>query len=482
MSLITLPNPGEYDFVVVGGGSAGFAAARTAGSLGLTTLVIEGGGEAGGLCILRGCMPSKTVIESANRMITLQRASEFGLRAENLRVVGPEILARKQKMVTEFADYRKGQLQAGNFDYLRGVARFEDAHTLSVDSQDGMPLGHVRAKTILISTGSRVSHLEIPGLAETGYLTSDDVLELSEIPKSIIVLGAGAIAIEAAHHLSALGAKVTVINRGPNLLREMDHDVAAVVQRALAHRGIQFHLGTKLIEVERTSAGTKRVRFSDAEREHTAEADEILFALGREPALEGLKLENIPGLPRAARNRLVVTPDQSAGLSHLFAAGDVAGPHEIVHLAIQQGELAARNAARHLGKLSSPREHIDYRLKIFCLFAQPQVGSVGLTEREAAAQQLEVAVASYAFADHGKSMILGETDGFVKLIAERATGRLVGGVAVGPDASELIHEIAVAMHFKATARDLSLVPHYHPTLSEIWTYPAEELAALGPPV
>lgn len=479
MSLITHPKPGEYDFVVVGGGSAGFAAARTAGSLGLSTLVIEGGVEVGGLCILRGCMPSKTVIESANRMVALQRAAEFGLRADNLQVVAPEILARKRRLVTEFADYRKGQLQAGAFDYLRGMARFEDDHTVSIDSQDGMPLGQARAKTILLATGSRVSRVDLPGLAEVGFLTSDDALELSEIPKSIIVLGAGPIAVEASHHLSALGAKVTVINRGEHLLREMDHDVASVVQRALAHRGLIFHLGTKLIAVERTADGFKRVRFSDSHGEHAVQADEILYALGREPGLDGLKLENVAGLPRSERGRLVVGPDQSAGRPHLFAAGDVAGPYEIVHLAIQQGEIAARNAARRLGKLSSPIEAMDYRVKIFCMFAQPQIGAVGLTEREAAEQKLDVAVASYAFADHGKSMIMGETEGFVKLIAERATGRLVGGAVVGPDGSELIHEIAVAMHFHATARDLSHVPHYHPTLSEIWTYPAEELASLG---
>src|SRR5882757_866648 len=161
MSLITHPKPIEYDFVVIGGGSAGFAAARTASASGLTTLVIEGGEEVGGLCILRGCMPSKSLIESANRMLTLRRASEFGLRAENVRAVGPEILSRKRSLVTEFAEYRKGQLEAGNFDFLRARARFEDRHTLSITSRDDIPLGTVRGKTFLISTGSRVAHVEI---------------------------------------------------------------------------------------------------------------------------------------------------------------------------------------------------------------------------------------------------------------------------------------------------------------------------------
>lgn len=479
MSLISHPRPIEYDFVIVGGGSAGFAAARTASALGLSTIVIEGGDEIGGLCILRGCMPSKAVIESANRMLTLRRAAEFGLRAENLRVVAPEILARKQRLVSEFADYRKGQLQAGAFDFVRGFARFEDAHTVSIDSRDGVPLGHAKGKTFLLATGSKISRVEIPGLDETGFLTSDTALDLAEIPRSLIVLGAGAIALEATHHLSALGSQVSVINRGAHLLRNMDHDVAVAVQHALSHRGIAFHLGTKILGAERTADGRKRLRFSDAGGEQAIEADEILYALGREPALDGLQLENVSGL-HLARGRMVMAPDQSAGLPHIFAAGDVAGPHEIVHIAIQQGEIAARNAARALGRLATPVEQLDYRTKIFCLFTQPQIGAVGLTEREAAEQKLEVAVASYSFAEHGKSMVMGETEGFVKLIAERATGRLLGGVAVGPEASDLIHEIAVAIHLRATARDLAQAPHYHPTLSEIWTYPAEELAALTP--
>ena len=477
MSQLTHPRPIEYDFVIVGGGSAGFAAARTASALGLSVIVIEGGEEIGGLCILRGCMPSKAVIESANRMLTLQRAAEFGLRAENLRVVAPEILARKRQLVAEFAEYRKGQLQAGAFDFVRGFARFEDAHTVSIDSRDGMPLGHARGKTFLLATGSRISRVDLPGLNETGFLTSDSALDLDEIPRSLIVLGAGPIALEAAHHLSALGSQVSVINRGSHLLRNMDHDVAAVVQHALARRGLAFHLDTKVLGAERTADGRKRVRFSDANGERAIEADEILYALGREPAVEGLQLEKISGLP-LPRGRVDVAADQGAGLPHLFAAGDVAGPYEIVHIAIQQGEIAARNAARLLGRLDSPVERADYRTKIFCLFTQPQIGAVGLTEREALAQKLDVVVATHSFADHGKSMVMGETDGFVKLIAERATGRLVGGVAVGPEASDLIHEIAVAIHLRATAQDLAQVPHYHPTLSEIWTYPAEELGAL----
>jgi pyruvate/2-oxoglutarate dehydrogenase complex dihydrolipoamide dehydrogenase (E3) component len=171
---------------------------------------------------------------------------------------------------------------------------------------------------------------------------------------------------------------------------------------------------------------------------------------------------------------IVVNDRMQTSQTHIFAAGDVTGLYEIVHIAIQQGELSARNAKRILnGESTSP---IDYRLKMFIMFPQPELGVVGITEREAAAQGLAVEVARYPFNDHGKSIVRGETEGFVKLIVDAKSGEILGGAVVGPDASELIHEVAVAMHFRSTAAALASIPHYHPTLSEIWTYPAEALA------
>ena len=185
------------------------------------------------------------------------------------------------------------------------------------------------------------------------------------------------------------------------------------------------------------------------------------------------------GVEMTKNGGVSVGMDQRTTASHLFAAGDVCGPHEIVHMAIQQGEIAARNAARHLGKLDGAVEEMDYRLKLYALFTQPQLASVGLTKHEAVAAGIDCEEAIYHFADHGKSMVRGETEGFVKLIARCGSGEIIGAAAVGPEAAELIHEIVVAMYFRARASDLALVPHYHPTLSEIWTYPAEDLAHLS---
>ena len=461
-----------YDFIVIGGGSAGYAGASTAAGLGLKVAVIEGGADVGGLCILRGCMPSKTLLESGHRAEAIRAAGEFGLRAEYLGADGGAIRARKRRLIGEFADYRRGQLKSGRFEFIRGAASFADAQHVEVRLCDG-GLRRLEGRAFLIATGSQIVTPEIPGLAETGFLTSDEVLDAERIPESVIVLGGGAIALELASFYAGVGSRVTVIQRSAQVLKEMDADVAEALVEAMAKRGIRIIRETALRGVWRE--GTKKcVEFTHDGQDDIAEADEILCALGRKPNLAGLALDR--AAVAVSNGHIAADARQQCGAAHLFAAGDVCGPHEVVHIAIQQGELAARNAARVLGKLGGELESIDYALKLFAVFTHPQVASVGLTERECAEQGIAFATAQYLFADCGKAMVRGETDGFVKLIVARDTRRILGAACVGPEASELIHEITVAMHFGSTAGDLARVPHYHPTLSEIWTYPAEELA------
>ncbi|HEX4084879.1 MAG TPA: dihydrolipoyl dehydrogenase [Chthoniobacteraceae bacterium] len=456
----------SFDFVVIGGGSAGYAGASMAAKLGMKTALVEGAREMGGLCILRGCMPSKTLIQSANRYRTLRRAKEFGLRAEAIEVRGEEILARKRRLVGEFAEYRRKQLDAGPFELIRGWAKFIDAHTLEVDGR------RITAKSFLIATGSSLKYVEIPGLMETGFLDSDSVLETAHIPKSVIMLGAGPIALEFAHYYNALGSEVTVIQRGAQVLREMDGDVAMAASDALAARGVKFYLGTTLKSAEKTGTG-KRIVFEHCGEARTVEAEEIVYGLGRMPNIGQLGVENA-GV-HIQHGRLTVMPTQQTSVPHIFAAGDSAGPHEIVHIAIQQAEVAAHNARRLLQAPGEGLEQMDYRLKLFVAFTEPQVAAIGFTERELMTANAPYAVARYAFADHGKAEVIGETEGFVKLIAATGSCEILGAAAVGPEAGELIHELAAAIYFRATAHDLLRIPHYHPTLSEIWTYPAEEL-------
>jgi pyruvate/2-oxoglutarate dehydrogenase complex dihydrolipoamide dehydrogenase (E3) component len=465
----------NYDFVVVGGGSAGYAGARTAFDLGMKTCVVEGGATVGGLCILRGCMPSKTVIESANRLRAIRHAREFGLRAGQIGFDAGEIVARKQRLVSEFADHRREQLQEGGFDFVRGTATFLDENTLQVKELTGSEK-LLSARSFLISTGSIISVPEIPGLDEAGCLTSDDALTLTQIPDSILVLGGGPVALEFAHYLEALGSRVTIIQRSAQLLKGIDADLAKVVEDAFRKRGMQIFTKTKIVRLERTG-DARRVIFEHEGSAKTVEATAILNALGREPNIHRLGLEKAGA--RVQDGAIAVNSHQQTSMPHIFAAGDCSGPFEIVHLAVEQGERAARNAVRLL-KGDSNFESMDYRLKLFVVFTEPQVATVGLSQTEAEAKGLPYLVATYPFCDHGKSMVIGETDGFVKLVADKSTREILGGSVAGPDAATLIHEVVVAMRFRATAGQLATIPHYHPTLSEIWLYPAEQLAGISP--
>ncbi len=462
----------NYDFAIIGGGSAGYAAARTAVSLGLKTCVVDGAEELGGLCILRGCMPSKTLLESASRFSTLRRAKEFGLRASGLEIHGEEILARKRRLIGEFAAYRQEQLGSGKFDLVRGHARFLDAHTVEVKLRDGGSQ-RIEAKSFLLATGSIVSEPPLAALNEIRCWTTDDALESADVPESIIILGGGATAVEFATYYAGLGREVTLIQRGEQLLKGTDPDLAAALADGLRKHGVRLFTKTKITGAA-IVGGRKRITFEHEGGSVSAEAVQVLQALGRSPNVRGLALDAAGIVMEGGRPSTRTT--QQTNVPHIFAAGDIAGPFEIVHIAIQQGEIAARNALKLLSGKSEPMEESDYRLKLFAVFSDPEVAVVGSNEADLREAGIAYRTATYPFNDHGKSLCMGETDGFVKLIAAADGGEILGGSCVGPHAAELIHEIVVAMRFCATAAQLATTPHYHPTLSEIWTYPADELA------
>lgn len=461
----------DYDFVVIGGGSAGYAAARTAVAEGLKTAVIDGAETLGGLCILRGCMPSKALIESGNRNLIIRRAGDFGLRAGAGEPDLPAIRDRKRMLINDFAGYRQGQLQDGRFDLIRGRASFEDSRTLRIRLLEGGDQ-IVQFRSACIATGSKVSVPPMPGLAETGFWTSDDVLDTDALPDSFIVLGGGAIALEMTHYLESLGRKVTLIQRSGRLLSFMDAECGVTVEEAFRSRGIALHCGTKVTRVEKVAEG-KRITFLQGDVSHTVTAGEILLATGRGPALDGLNLE-VAGVA-LEEGKIAASHIMQTSCPQIFAAGDVVNSLDVVHVAIQEGEVAAKNAAGLLAGVPLPAQ-IDYRLSLFGVFSEPQVAAVGASEAELTAAGIPFAAASYPFNDHGKSMIMGVKEGFVKMIAHRETGEILGASVVGPEATELIHEVVIAMHYRSTVRQFMSIPHYHPTLSEIWTYPAEELA------
>jgi pyruvate/2-oxoglutarate dehydrogenase complex dihydrolipoamide dehydrogenase (E3) component len=462
----------EFDFVIIGGGSAGYAAARTAASFGLKTAVVDGAEVLGGLCILRGCMPSKALIESADRNLTIRHATGFGLRAQAGAPDMKAIRDRKRRLIGEFAQYRQNQLGDGRFTLIRARAHFSDAHSLRVTPREGTA-HEVRFRYACIATGSKVSLPDVPGLEQTGYWTSDDVLDAATLPSSFIVLGGGAIALEMAHYLEGLGRTVTLIQRSSRLLSTMDEECGSTVRQAFEQRGIQVHTGTQLKSAVVSGDGKKRLTFTQGEQTVTVSAEEILVATGRSAATGDLAL-SAAGI-ESEKGKITVNSHMQTTQPHIFAAGDVVASLDVVHIAIQQGEIAARNASA-LAKGAVPSQSYDDRLELMGVFCEPQIGTVGAGEAALKAAGIPYLAASYPFNDHGKSIIMGVEHGFVKMLCHAVTGEILGASVVGPEATELIHEIVVAMNWRATVQQFMSIPHYHPTLSEIWTYPAEELA------
>ncbi|PYL00306.1 MAG: pyridine nucleotide-disulfide oxidoreductase [Verrucomicrobia bacterium] len=453
----------DFDVAVLGGGSGGYAAGRTAAGAGLKTVVIEGGKEVGGLCILRGCMPTKALLYAADVIHLARHAGTWGVQAPQVGFDFEQVMARKNAMVKDFADGRVQQLTSGRFKFIRATARFTDTHTVGLSTGDTLT-----ARYFIISTGSVVSEPPLPSLRNVGYLTSDEALRLAGPPKSLIVLGGGAVGVEFAQFFARFDTQVTLIQRSPHILRDFDTDAAAELEKVFRREGMTVVTDTRLLDAGR-DGGLKVVSFERDGKTETASADEILFALGRTPNTAHLHLEKA-GV-ETDRGRIVTNERMQTSAQHIYAAGDCTGPHEIVHIAIQQGEIAAHNIAH----LDRPRS-IDYRLLTHVVFTDPQIGLVGLTEKQAKAKSVPCLAASYRFNDHGKSLIMDAKDGFVKLLANPATGEIIGGCCVGPMGGELIHEIIAAMARRMTVHELAVMPHYHPTLAEIWTYPAEELA------
>jgi pyruvate/2-oxoglutarate dehydrogenase complex dihydrolipoamide dehydrogenase (E3) component len=476
----------DYDVAILGGGSAGYAAARTAAGAGLKTIVIEGGEEVGGLCILRGCMPTKALLYAAEVMHLASHPEPWGIRAGKVGFDFKKVMARKNALIKDFADYRVEQLNTGKFKFIRANAWFLDKHTVELTSPlpaSGHPLPALRregrgegrprkitAKHFAITTGSNVAAPPLPSLREVGYLTSDDVLALKRLPKSLIVLGGGAVACELAQFFVRFGVKVTLVQRSEHILKEFDTDAAAEIEKVFQREGIKIFTGTKLIDAQRKGR-LKTVSFEHAGKTVSVSAGEILFALGRVPNTASLALEKA-GVA-TEHGRIVANKFMQTRTPHIYTAGDCTGPHEIVHIAVQQGEIAAHNIAQP----KSPRR-MDYRLLISVVFTEPQVAFVGLTEKEAKTRGTAYVAASYPFNDHGKSLIMEAKDGFVKLLADPKSGEILGGACVGPMGGELLHEIVATMAKRMTVQELAAMPHYHPTLAEIWTYPAEELAAI----
>ena len=450
----------RYDVVVVGAGSAGYAAARTARTVGCDVALVDPG-PLGGLCILRGCMPSKTLLASSDALADAREALALGIEARGLSADMPFIAARKRALVKEFADYRIEGIDA--FPLYRGPAHFL--------SPDRVAAGDdvLEASKFVIATGSVIEPNAVPGLDEAGYIDSDAALELEAIPKSVVVLGGGYTACELGQFLSRMGARTTMLIRSGHLLTQSDDDIGDALTGYFREEGIEVVAHASLIGAHRRES-EKVVRYLHGGEERESAAEEIFYALGRTPNVAGLDLDKA-GVALDPGGGIAVDAQLRTSNPNVFAAGDVTGAYMLVHVAIYQGEVAARNACLAAG------EPADYSLvAAHTVFSEPQFAAVGLSEKELHARSIPYVRGRYDFAEHGKAQCLGKTKGFVKMMADPETGKILGAAVLGPQGSELIHEVVVAMRYGATVDEFMRIPHLHPTLAEIWTYPAEECA------
>ena len=448
----------DYDLAILGAGSAGYWAARTAGAAGARVALLDPG-PLGGLCILRGCMPTKALLRSTDVLHLVRHAGALGIEVGQVGFDFAKIMARKAHWVEDFARYRREGIEAQNgFEWIQAAGHFVDPHTL----QAGDRL--VRAERFLIATGSKAWAPDIPGLEAVGYWTSDDVLELKKPPESLIVIGGGVIALELGQFLARLGARTTLAVRAERILASEDGDVSAEVTRCLVNDGLRVEARLTFNRVERTE-GRYRLHVERDGVAFVLEAEALLVATGRVPAVDGLNLE-AAGVFHETR-RVPTDPFLRTSARHIYAAGDASSRHQLVHVAIAEGIFAAKHA---LGKVHEP---FDDRLLAWAIFCDPNIARVGRSEADCRRENIPYVAANYPFNDQGKALVANLTDGFVKVVAHAETGEILGATVVGAEGSDLIHEMIVAMYFRATCQQFLEIPHLHPTLAEIWLEPVE---------
>jgi len=450
-----------YDLVVIGAGSGGYAAARTARDLGASVALVDHG-PLGGLCILRGCMPSKVLIASSDRAVDVRESGHLGVHTGPAQFDLKAIFERKRHIIAGFADYRIDQINT--FPLYSGLASFESPRRLRVG--DDVVL---EGKSFVIATGSVVAPPALPGLVEAGYIDSDAVLEAEALPGSIVVLGGGYVGAELGQFLARMGVKTTFLIRAKHLLSGEDDDVGDALTLYFRDEGIDMVTSVQLSHVE-TAGGKKIVHYLLEGERRSIAADEIFYALGRVPNIAGMDLERA-GVRCHHITGIEVAPDMRTCVPNIFAVGDVTGQHPLVHVAIYQGEIAARNA------ITGSSEVADYSLqRSHTIFTDPQIAVSGRTEKELLAAGVPYLSGAYLFSEHGKAVATDKTKGFVKMLASPLDGKILGAAIVGAHASDLIHEVIVAMYYDGTVAEFIKIPHLHPTMAEILTYPAEDIA------
>jgi dihydrolipoyl dehydrogenase len=439
----------EKDIVIIGGGPAGYVAAIHASHLGAKVAVVEKD-KLGGTCLSRGCIPTKALARSVEVLLEARMANDFGIDVNNIRIDFPRIMAHKSKVVSQLVSGVEQLMKANKISVCRGAGRILSPHSVKVNDDE------IATRKVIIASGSESTPLIVPGGDLPGVLTTDDILELPKLPESLVVIGGSHVGVEFASIFNALGTKVTIVKRRPLRLEPIDEEIGRRFAQTLPSQGIEVRIGAA-VKAIRSKGPVLRVVWDTPEGEQGVDGQMVLMAAGRAPYTEGLGLSEL-GI-QMDRGAVKVNEYLETNIKDAYAVGDVLGKNMLAHVASYEGEVAVENAVGH------PRR-ADYRAVPSCIFAQPEIAGVGITEKEASDGEIPHKVSKFPFRASGRAVALGKTTGMVKMICHAEDGTVLGMHIMGPHASDLIAEGALAIRLGLTAEDIARTIHAHPTLAE----------------
>ncbi len=450
-----------YDIAIIGSGPAGYTAAIRAGQYGLKTALIEKDSVLGGTCLHVGCIPTKALLFNAELWDHLKDAKEFGIEGVDARKLNwAAVQERKSKIVTKHTKGLDFLMRKNKVETIKGYGKLTGAAkngVFTVEVENGGKSNQIKAKNIILATGSEARMM--PGLeADDRVLTNIEILGLKEIPKSLVIVGAGAVGVEFASIFRSFDSEVSILEMLPRLVPVEDEEVSKELARVYRKRGINFHTGAKVEKVEKTKSGIA-VTFSAEGKQQKIEAEKILIAVGRKPRTENIGLEKTKIKPD--RGFLKTDSWMQTAEPGIYAIGDIVlGTPQLAHVGAMEGIVAVSKIAGKTAKPINP-EHIPN-----CTYCHPEIGSVGLTEEKAREAGYNLKIGKFPFTANSRASIVGAHEGFIKIVSDADYGEILGVHIIGPQATELIAEAVVAIELEATVEDLMWTIHAHPTLAE----------------
>lgn len=450
----------NYDLVVIGGGPAGYTGAIRAAQLGLKTAVIEKDKTFGGTCLNVGCIPSKALLQSSEFYHEAQHDFvSHGIKLESVKLDLATMMARKTKIVSELTGGIEFLFKKNKITGIKATAKILDANTIEVTDANGT-VAKIQSRHIMIATGSVPVELPFLKFDEKRVLSSTGALALDYVPKEMLVVGGGVIGLEMGSVWARLGSKVTVIEYADKICGMMDQDCINVLLRSMKKLGINFMTSTK-VTASRSVGGRVELDYESLSdgKKASIQGDVVLVSTGRKAYTDGLGLENV-NVARDERGRIITSEHYQTNVANIFAVGDVIVGPMLAHKAEEEGVAVAELIATGHG-------HVNYSTVPSVIYTHPEVASVGMTEAEAQKAGIETAAGKFPFAANGRAKARGATEGFVKIVTDKRTDRIIGAHLVGAGVSEMLGEIIVAMEFGGSSEDVARSFHSHPTMTEV---------------